>query len=128
MPSKIYDYSKDELQNLINDSSSYSEVLIKIGLKAAGGNIATIRRIVEQEYKLDISLMFAKREALKLSKLSGGTMKTVPKEDLLIQNCKYKRVTLRRFLIRNDILEYKCNICGLGVLWQGIPIRLNLED
>ena len=36
MRSKVYDYSKEELQKMLDESSSYGEVLDKIGLERKG--------------------------------------------------------------------------------------------
>lgn len=40
----LYNYTKEQLQDLLNNSNSYSDILNKIGLNSKGGNINTLKK------------------------------------------------------------------------------------
>ena len=50
--SKIYDYSKEDLQDLLDTSNGYADVLRNMGLNPKGGNPKTLKRVIA-EYNLD---------------------------------------------------------------------------
>lgn len=47
-------------------------------------------------------------------------------ENLFKNGTKSNRSTLKRYLVTNDLLEYKCNICGIDN-WNGKYLTLQLD-
>jgi len=49
-------------------------------------------------------------------------------EDILVENSTYlNRTALKSRLIKEEILEYKCALCGNIGEWQGQPLSLQLD-
>tara|TARA_R110000851_G_scaffold73514_7_gene162174 strand:- start:809 stop:1264 length:456 start_codon:yes stop_codon:yes gene_type:complete len=46
---------------------------------------------------------------------------------VLVKNSTYARICLKKRLIREQLLEYKCAMCGLGPEWRGKPMPLILD-
>ena len=60
MASKIYNLSKDELQELLNKSNSYMEILEYFEIKSSS-SIVTLKRIIS-EYDLDTDIFEENRK------------------------------------------------------------------
>lgn len=50
-----------------------------------------------------------------------------PLEEVMVENSSYSRGKLRKRLIDNNILEYKCQICGIDDQWNGKSMPLILD-
>ena len=63
MKSVFDNYTKDELQDILNRSHSFSEVLSYVGLSSnsGSGNYKTLHKIID-EYKLDVSKLNKNRK------------------------------------------------------------------
>ena len=53
-------FEKEELQRLVDESSSYSEILIKSGRVNTGGNYTTLRSAIKK-FQIDTSGLVARR-------------------------------------------------------------------
>lgn len=49
------------------------------------------------------------------------------KNDILCENSKVTHGTLRKFVLKHDLIEYICCECGQGSDWKGKPIILELH-
>ena len=54
MASKLYNYTPAELQELLDESNSYADLLRKLKMSEHGGNRTTLRKIID-EYDLDLT-------------------------------------------------------------------------
>lgn len=50
-----------------------------------------------------------------------------PLENILVENSTYGRTHLKKRLISEGIIEYRCSCCGLGPEWNGKPMPLILD-
>jgi 5-methylcytosine-specific restriction endonuclease McrA len=49
-------------------------------------------------------------------------------EDILVENSTYKNISrLKVRLVREKILEYKCELCGNRGIWLGSELQLQLD-
>lgn len=127
MASIIYNYTPEELQNLLDTSNGYMDVLRKIGLHNVGGNHNTLKRIV-QEYGLDISKMEENRSKLyaRNAKKTHEMIKYDLQDILSGKYPYYSSYNLAKRLVKEGIKEYKCEICGISE-WNDKPISLQLD-
>lgn len=122
MTNKIYELTDEQFANTIKNSTNISEVLFKLGYSVAGNSwgFAQVRKRMA-DLNLDQSMfkgksaMAAKLQSMKLSA-----------KDLLKPNCKHNRNITRRYIISNELLPYKCAICGLSE-WNGKTLSLELD-
>lgn len=122
MTNKIYELTDEQFADTIKNSTNISEVLFKLGYSVAGNSwgFAQVRKRMA-DLNLDQSMfkgksaMAAKLQSMKLSA-----------KDLLKPNCKHNRNITRRYIISNELLPYKCAICGLSE-WNGKTLSLELD-
>jgi len=51
----------------------------------------------------------------------------VPLEKILVENSSFSRSHLKKRLIKNGLLEKKCQICGMEPTWNNNPLSLVLD-
>ncbi|MFA5048271.1 MAG: hypothetical protein WC516_04585 [Patescibacteria group bacterium] len=110
-------WSRDEFVEAVKSCFSINEVLEKLQLHPGSANRETVKKYIII-FKLDISHW--KR------KIGKCTHKT-PIAELLICSNKYLyRHTLRKRIIKENLIEYKCAICGI-LEWNGTILTLHLD-
>lgn len=122
MTNKIYECTDEQFICLIKNSSNIAEVLFKLGYTVKG-NSWGYSQIKQRMTDLNLSFSdfkgkspFAtKREASKISK-----------DKLLTNGSKHNRTVLRRYIVTNKLLPYKCSICGL-TYWNNKTLSLELD-
>lgn len=122
MENKIYKLSDEQFVELLKKSSTISEVLFKLGYTVKGNSwgYSQVKRRMD-DLNLDYSIFKGKSAVIKTNKLNN-----IRKEDILKENCKHQRIVLRRYIIKNDLIPYKCAICGCTE-WQGKTLSLELD-
>lgn len=128
--SKICNFTKEELQEFLDTSSSYKEVLDIIGLSPIGNNYNTLNKFIKL-YELSTEKIDEKRK-LMFNNVSSkhNSNKYSTKEKLLSalneNTCTAKSSRLLKYLIDFRIKEYKCEKCGISE-WNNLPITLELH-
>lgn len=114
--------NKDILLKIISNSYSYAQVLQALDAAYAGGNIATLKRII-RDNNIDISHF--KGQAIQGGKKIGYKY---PIQYYLVNDgdSKINSHLLKIRLIKENIFEYKCYRCGISE-WQGEKIGLQLH-
>lgn len=128
MKSKVDYYSKEELQELYDNSSSYTEVLNKIGLSGSGSSSRTKLYEREKELGLSTDKLYENRENSRkkqLGKISNDSSNGT--EQILTRNSKFRTRTARRRILRDNLIEYQCSICSNTGEWQGKELSLQLD-
>lgn len=122
MENKIYKLSDEQFVELLKKSSTISEVLFKLGYSVKGNSwgFAKIRQRMS-DLNLDGSVFKGKSPITKY-----GSLHKVNASDILKPNCKHARSVLRRYVIKNNLIPYRCAICGC-VEWQGRTLSLELD-
>lgn len=122
MENKIYKLSDEQFVELLKNSSTISEVLFKLGYSVKGNSwgFAKIRQRMS-DLNLDGSVFKGKSPITKC-----GSLHKVNASDILKPNCKHARSVLRRYVIKNNLIPYRCAICGC-VEWQGRTLSLELD-
>lgn len=127
MASKLYDYTPDELQRLLDESTGYADVLRKIGLNPKGGNPETLKKII-CEYNLDETMLDKNRSEL-YTKCAKDVIKktTYSLEDILDGKYpNYQSARLLQRLVQEGYKEKKCERCGITE-WCNRPITFQLH-
>ena len=47
--------------------------------------------------------------------------------EVFVENSTHARHLIRERLINHEMIDYQCEICGLGPVWQGKPMPLVLD-
>lgn len=122
MINRIYTLTDEDFIELIKGSSNVSEVLFKLGYSIKGNSWAfgLIKRRMS-DLNLDIT-DFKGRSPKKLE----NEQKQVTDQELFRTNCKHNRNIIRRRIIKENLLPYKCAICGISS-WNGKTLSLELD-
>lgn len=122
MTNKIYECTDEQFVNLIKNSSNISEVLFKLGYSIKG-NSWGFSQVKQRMTDLNLNFSdFKGKEPMRLA----NTKKEISTESLFRENCKHQRTVLRRNIIKNNLIPYKCAICGLTE-WNGKTLSLELD-
>lgn len=108
----------------MKSSRMFSEVLLHFGLKNIGGNFRTLKQRLEFD-KIDYSHI---PQGLGANRgRSVFKPEPIPYDKLFTQNSRHSRSTVKRRIILDKLLEYKCIICGLDPVWNNKPLTLILD-
>lgn len=112
----IDNFSKEELEKLTKESSSYRELAKKLGYISIGSNVKTIQN------------------RLKIFNISAEHFTGKPKNqsarceaNVFCKDSTASQATLRRWYIKGNYTEYKCAICGMPPIWNEKPLTLTLD-
>ena len=123
-------YTKDELETILEQSSSISDFMKRLGYANYQGNSRnTVKKNIE---KFGLSEKF---ESLKIKGLKTSFQKikniaisqALNPEEILTENSDINRTTLKRVILRNKLIEYKCQRCGNEANWLGESLTLQLH-
>lgn len=112
----------NELQNIISESTSISEVLRKIGVVDRGGNHTKLVKYLKEHPEINTETLVGRRiqrvnkKGIPLKKLS----------QVLVENSTGNSHKLKLRLIKEGVKEEKCEVCG-NTEWMGEPIPLDLH-
>ena len=122
MTNKIYECTDEQFVELIKNSTNISEVLFKLGYSVKGNSwgFSQVRKRMD-DLNIDMSEFKGKSAIVEKSK-----REVLTSEMLLRENCNHNRNCLRRFIIKNKLLPYKCAICG-ALEWNGKTLSLELD-
>lgn len=122
MTNKIYECTDEQFVGLIKNSTNISEVLFKLGYSIKGNSwgFSQVRKRMD-DLNLNASDFKGKSPMIEKNKENNLTTEMLFKE-----NCKHNRNCLRRFIIKNNLLPYKCAICGTTE-WNGKTLSLELD-
>lgn len=122
MTNKIYECTDEQFIRLIKESGNIAEVLFKLGYSTKGNSWGYSQ--VKQRMT-DLNLNFAMFKG-KNPFYKRSEENKISKESLFRENCKHQRNVLRRFVISNALIPYRCAICGVTE-WNGKTLSLELD-
>lgn len=120
--SVVWKFSREEIQEFFDISSTISEILILIGLTNRGSNFKTLKcRTVEDN--IDLTLF----KINKSKNRKPRRYKNFNLDDVLIEKSTYSRHSLKRRLLELGKLINKCVECGIGPIYNNRPLSLQLD-
>lgn len=122
MENKIYKLTNNEFIDLVKSSLNISEVLFKLGYSAKGNSWGYSQ--VKQRM-IDLNLTGNNFRG-KSAAATYNNEKQINKDKLFCKGSKHARSILRRTIIKEKLLPYKCAICGVTE-WNGKTLSLELD-
>ena len=128
----IWSVSKQEFQNICSNSNSLADILRHFNLHTGAGNYKTLKRRIEED-NIDMSHMeFSEKNGFRknnrIIKEHGKYFFSL--EEVFCENPIYKgnnQILKQRLLEENIWTEEICNSCGIGTIWNGKPITLQVD-
>lgn len=114
-------YTDESFIKAVKNNITIADILRELNLSVIGNNYKTIKEGVKR-LNLDTSHW-------KGRKFLQGKFRACRKtlEEVMVENSSFDAGGLKRRLLREGILENKCQLCGLEKEWQGKPIVLRLD-
>jgi len=115
-------FSEEEVRAAVAESWSYAEALRRLGLRAAGGNHRTIRKYVEDVWRISVDHFDPSRP-----RAAAGRERALPLAAVLVEGSTYHRGHLKRRLLEQGLKRPECEMCGQGEVWHGRRMSMVLD-
>lgn len=117
-------YTREILAEAVTASTSMAGVLRFLGLRVTGGAHAHLRRRIDQ-FGIDTSHFLGFGHA----RGSVSPRRRLPGEILVLRPAEAKRQapTVLRRALEESGREYRCAECGIGDVWNGRPLTLQVD-
>lgn len=107
-------YSKEELEQIVKQSSSLNEVIDKLGYAThSGSNSKTVKKRLDA-FGIDYSNFICKK-----------TLRN--EENVFVKNSTASQYTLRRWYLKGNYTPYVCSLCNQEPFWNGKVLTLILD-
>ena len=118
MTTKLSTITKEELEEIVLNCSTYADVLRKLDfINPAGSSYRCLKDKIKQ-FNISTSHM---------THYSNGGFKIYSNEEMFIKGSKVAQSALRTRVKRNNLIPYKCAICGNTGEWNNKPLTLTLD-
>lgn len=121
--SAIWKIDKEELRKIVADSKSIRDILKHFSMESKGGNYKTLKTRLKAD---DINF-----DHIPLGRNSNSgrifNREQIPLNLILVKNSTYNRYHLKIRLIKDNILQNICSICGQLPEWNGKPLSLQID-
>lgn len=114
-------FTREELIQAVNSAHSITEVIRNLGLRAAGGNHAHIKKYIAQ-WDVSISHFLTQAERVR-----AITKSPTPLNSILVRGSTYSRSSLKKRLYAMGLKKPQCELCGQGEYWHGRKMSLKLD-
>jgi hypothetical protein len=114
-------YTEQQVRDAVANSPSLTAVLRLLGLRPAGGNHRTLRKLIE--------LYGISTDHFHPNWVMRGPRprKARPLHEVLVENSLYSRAKLKERLYDSGLLRRRCGLCGQGEEWHGRQMSLILD-
>lgn len=117
---KKYKWDIETLREAVEKSECKSDVLRNLGISTKSGNFQTLDRYLK---KYGIS-----GEGLKYDNKRGNKwVKKYTNDDIFCENSHMSGKNIKVRIIREGLIEYKCQECDITDEWKGKKIQLQLD-
>ncbi len=121
LPMRKRKWSIEQLKNAVESSTSYRQVISKLGLIEAGGNYDQVKKYIKEH-----NLHTAHFKGMGWTKnMTFGPRPFISLVDILVEGSTYQSYKLKLRLFREKIKEEKCELCGWSE--QAIDGRIPVE-
>lgn len=122
--STLENFSDEEFKEIVATSFSITEVTQRCGFKtckSGGGR----NRVVQRVKNLGIDTSHFKPNGRQYEKPPHN--KIVDYKDVLKKHSNAHRITVKETILREKLIEYRCNICGNNGIWNNQELSLQLH-
>lgn len=119
----IKNLSSKEFVKIVNSHNTFADIFRELDIPYSGGNYRTLKSRIKKE-KVNIDHI-----ALGLNNAKGKkAYNRKSLDEILVKNSSYTNITcLKGRLVKENVLEYKCNKCENTGSWQGESLSLQLD-
>jgi len=122
---QIKDLTKEELQKLVNESTSISNMLKKLELPMKSFYHNPLKDKMKK-FNIDDSMMLKNLKQMQFE-VNIRVNSQIPINELLVENSLHARSVIKKRILKNKLIPYKCNECGIEAIWNGKELCLQLD-
>ena len=112
--------TKEELQDIVNNSNTWQEIMYNLGYTANRGN--SYKKM--KEHLIELNIDTSKLDVNNKARYSHPKYSL---DEILVENSTYTNMTkLKDRVLKTGLLETKCAICGITD-WNNMPLVLQLD-
>jgi Zn finger protein HypA/HybF involved in hydrogenase expression len=111
----IQKVGKEKMSEIVKQSTSIAEVFREIGLSISSDAYQLFRKEMKN-MNIDISHFVSK-----------GIMKRNNIKEEFVINSNAPNAGIKNYILKNSLIEYKCNICNLEPKWNNKVLILQLD-
>lgn len=120
-------YTKELLEPIIKNSRCIKDVITALGLKGAGGNYQTVKNLIT-EFQFDTTHFHGSLWSKGKTFLSDSRIKSkYTINDILSENSSANNERIKKILLEEKLIEWKCCECDNIGEWNGKPLMLELD-
>lgn len=117
---KVTKYTDEEIRNILKDAKSFSDVVKSFGYKSATTGSYVVVKNELRRRKIEIP------EYNYFSDFNNfGRERSV--EELFTENSGIARISIKRRILKDNLIPYVCDKCGNEGKWQDEELVLQLE-
>lgn len=124
----MYNFSREEIKLAIDSSQTFKECLEKLGYKGYK-NITTLKNVVDY-YNLTGEFEELKIRSQNFQKdviQKNAFVKKIDNDNFFCENSPHARSVIRRRILKENLIPYKCQLCGNEGEYNGLPLVLQLD-
>lgn len=115
-----FDWDEEVIKTAIEKSECKTDVLRNLNIKIKSGNYQTLDRYLTK-YKIDTSKLVYDNNR-------GNRFKIIHEnDDVFCEHSTMSTKNIKRRIINQKLLEYKCSECSLVNMWNGKLLNLQLD-
>lgn len=119
-------FSTEELREVITSSNTQTEVLKKLGYANLKSSYYLEEAIYNKGLKAEFDALKERSALLSKNNAKQINSQQVSNEEIFKENSPCERIVVRRRVLRDNLIEYKCAECGITE-YNGKPISLQLD-
>ena len=127
---KYRKYTKEWLEELCAESSSYRELLEKAGRSPHGGGNYNHLKLKIKEFNIDTSHFKGQGWSKGLTKETDDRIVSQEKyniDEIFIEDSSISRKIIRQYILRHKLIPYKCERCSNDGFWMDQVMALELD-
>jgi hypothetical protein len=114
-------HSEAEVRDAVSNASSLTEALARLGLRPAGGNFHTLRKLIAH-YGVSTSQLDPN-----WTRRGRPTSRRIPLDEILVEGSTYTRSKLKNRLYVAGLKSRRCELCGQDEMWHGRRMALIID-
>lgn len=119
----LWTTSKEDLTKIVQSSTTMTEILKHFGFINHGSMYKVLKdRLIADN--IDFNHIPVGRFPNKGRKF---IIEKIPLDKILVKNSTYNRTHLKKRLIEDKIIEYKCAECNLGPIWNNKKLSIQID-
>jgi 5-methylcytosine-specific restriction endonuclease McrA len=119
------DYTEEKLREVVLNSETYNQVLISFKRNNSSSSYKVLHKYIKK-WEIDTSHFLTSSQVAK-KLFNEGILKKTENIDLFIENSTCARSCVKKRIIDENIIDYKCFKCGNEGEWMGEKITLILD-